>query len=56
MGAGNYFFRIESMLDGPLSPDSSDCGSGIDENSVQIKKESGALDFGHSVRGKFSSG
>ena len=41
------FFRVESVFDGPLAPDARHRGSGIDENSVHIEEEGGALDLGH---------
>jgi glucokinase len=40
-------YRIETMLDRPLSPDTGNRWCGIDENSVHIKEEGGALDLGH---------
>lgn len=46
MSVGNDFFRIESVLDGPAAPDARHGGSGVDEDSVHIEQESGAVDLG----------
>lgn len=52
MGAGNYFFGIESVLNGPSAPDTRHRGSGVDEDSVHVEEESGAVDLGHRSQGK----
>ena len=49
MGAGDDFFGIESVLDGPAAPDAGDGGSGIDQDSVQVEEQSGAVDLGHRI-------
>jgi hypothetical protein len=50
MGASNNFVGVESVLDGPATPDARDCGRGIDEDSVHIEEKSGAVDGGHRGR------
>ena len=47
MGSRDHFLRIEAVLDGPAAPYAGDRGSRVDENSVHVKEQSGAVDLGH---------
>jgi len=50
VGAGDDFFGIESVFDGPLMPDAIDGGSGVDEDSVEVEEQGAGLDLGHALK------
>jgi len=45
VGSADDFFGHETMLSGPLRPDTSDGRGGVDEDAIEIEEHTATLDF-----------
>jgi hypothetical protein len=47
MRATDGLLGIETVRDGPFSPDAGNCGSRVDQHTIKVKEQSFARNFQH---------